>query len=459
MNNIEIININSKSYYLCTDIFPSNPIFSTCKGRDVIKKCKLKEADYIYAYSIKSGWKISNEDYSKAKVLINVEWYNQKIHSLNKLTSNISSELTSNISIEYPIAPDILDIDDDEKFKDSNGNAIDIVIRGSREYKNCYFRVKDVSKCFDMPRLQDIIIDHNTSYELNKHYRFFTIIMPNNIGIVDSKNELYLTYTGILKVLFSSRSGNAESFQEWATEKLFTIQLGTEDSKYELVKSMFGGASIHAIKEAFKTSSGKTPCVYLFALGYANKLLNTEEYSDDCILYKFGNTDDLPRRSSEHDRNYKKQFKLDHIELMLFSVIDPKYIVDAETSIKDYFKLNIIKHENSKELIVLNKTEYDKTIKHYKLIQNSYIGCYKEMQDKINQLEQRLKEEQYKHELTRKDYENYQSLSIEKYQCLLRDKDKDIELMIQKLELETLRRDKEIEILNLKLKIAEHGLK
>ena len=35
---------------------------------------------------------------------------------------------------------------------------------------------------------------------------------------------------------------------------------------------------------------------------------------------------------------------------------------------------------------------YTSTIQHYKLIKNSYIGCYMEMQDKIDKLERRLKD-------------------------------------------------------------------
>ena len=113
-------------------------------------------------------------------------------------------------------------------------------------------------------------------------------------------------------------------------------------------------------------------------------LLNINKYSEDTLLYKFGNTDDLSRRSGEHERTYKKIFKIDHIELMIFSVIDPKYIFEAESSLKDYFRLNKVEFQNTTELIALNKLEYDKATKHYKLIKNSYIGCYKEMQDKIN---------------------------------------------------------------------------
>jgi len=246
---------------------------------------------------------------------------------------------------------------------------------------------------------------------------------------------------------------------------------------------MFGGASIQAIKEAFKVSSGKTPCVYLFALGYANELLKTDKYSKDTLLYKFGNTDDLPRRSKEHERHYKKQFNIDHIELMLFSVIDPKYIVDAENSLKKFFQNNIISYENSTELIILNKSDYDKTIQHYKLIKNSYIGCYLEMQDKIDKLERRLKDLQNEYDLTKEKLTNSNMLLQEKHNneiekltnlnMLLQEKhNTEIEKLtnsnmllqekhnneiekyksqIKELDYKLMLKDKDIEILNIKL--------
>ena len=138
-----------------------------------------------------------------------------------------------------------------------------------------------------MPSLDKNIKDNRTSFDIEIDYKIFT----QNLESDESKNETYLTYNGMMKVLYGSHSKNARVFQDWATETLFTVQLGTEDSKYELVKSMFGGASIHAIKEAFKTSSGKTPCVYLFIIGNANELLKTNTYSKDSMLYKFGKTD------------------------------------------------------------------------------------------------------------------------------------------------------------------------
>jgi len=414
----------------------------------------------------------------KAKVLININWYDKSINILsnkesinltNKLSPNIVDNLnsiTNNNQYRYPLAPDILEIEDEEKFKNSDGQIINITIRGKRESKECYFRVKDVSKEFDMERLQGTLIHEDGSYKLNKHYKYFTIVYNGNPVIDDSKNELYLTYIGMLKVLFSSRSGNAETFQEWASDTLFTVHLGNEENKYELVKSMFGGASIHAIKEAFKVSSGKTPCVYLFVIGSAKKLIDENKYSDNDLLLKYGYTDDLPRRSTEHERNYRKLFNIEHIELICFSVIDPKYTADAETSISNYFKTDKVEFNTSKELVVLNKSELDKTKKHFNMIKNSYIGCYKEMSEKINELEQRLKDEQNKHELTRKDYECYQKKSIKELELIKERLTNELELTKEKFksELELKNKDieslrytlkKELEIANLKTQLLE----
>jgi len=98
---------------------------------------------------------------------------------------------------------------------------LDITIRGERNHKNCYFRLKDISKGFEMPRLQETIFDDKCTYNADNHYKYFTCIIPGNSGIDHSKKEVYLTYKDILKVLFCSRSGNAESFQDWVTETLF----------------------------------------------------------------------------------------------------------------------------------------------------------------------------------------------------------------------------------------------
>ena len=248
-----------------------------------------------------------------------------------------------------------------------------------------------------------------------------------------SKKELYLTYNGILKVLFTSRSGIADKFQNWASETLFTIQMGTIEQKQSLSANLIG-VSPQIIKNVFNTASNKTPTVYLFYIGQANKLLKNNIYSDDDYLCKFGCSDDISRRTSEHMRNYKKQYGTD-ISLLCYSIIDPQYIFDAETNIRGYFRSNKITQDDKTELIIINKNNLGQIKQHYMMMQNSYIGRYEEMNKKITELEKEI--------------------IIKNHQLLIKDKelelkDKDIQLEKQKSEL------LEMKIMMLKFQTSNH---
>ena len=87
-------------------------------------------------------------------------------------------------------------------------------------------------------------------------------------------------------------------------------------------------------------------------------------------------------------------------------------------------------------------------------IQNNYIGCYKEMQERINKLENELKEEQYKHDLTKKDLEYEKKISFDQQKSLL--KNLEYEKKISFEQQQSLLKD--IEILNLKLKMAQSNI-
>jgi hypothetical protein len=290
---------------------------------------------------------------------------------------------------------------------------------GGREDDKCYFKVKDVSAGFDMPNLYTTLVSKNVGYEMEIHYKYFTNKILYNVQKNVSKKELYLTYNGMLKVLFTSRTGNAELFQNWASKILFTHQMGTTEQKQILATSLLG-INIQIIKQVFNSNSNKTPTVYLFYIGKAKSLLNNN-YNDDELLCKFGCTDDISRRTTEHNRTYKKLYNLDNdIELLLYSIIDPQYIFDAENNIRGYFRNNKINNDDKTELIVINKNNLDQIKQHYKMMQNSYIGRYEEMNKKIVELQKELLIKD--HQIAIKDKE-------------LKLKDKDIELEKQKVEL------------------------
>jgi len=183
-----------------------------------------------------------------------------------------------------------------------------------------------------------------------------------------------------------------------------------------------------------KTNSSKTPVVYLYLIGNANEILKNNNYDKNDILCKYGCTDDLERRCSEHDKKFSKKFNK-KIELLCFSIIESKYIFEAESNITQYFKSNLIEYKNNKELIVINKKDIIQIKQHYKMIQNSYIGRYDEMNNKISLLEKEIIEVNNK----------------------LLIKDKDIEILIEKHKNEL--KDKDIEILEYKIKLLEFNQK
>lgn len=422
--------IDNQNVYLAQEIYNYDPAFFTGisgRIRSIIEKKKLKDDDYCWGYIKGDKWIKSIMNYPKAKLLLKEEWV---VNHVPKMMDQVKQEL-----YKYEEAPPILELENEEKFKDKNGKIIEIEVRGERKHNKCYFKVKDVSIGFEMSNLNKVLLNSNTIYELDLHYKIFTVKKSDNVELTSSKKSLYLTYNGMLKVLFSSRSGNAESFQNWATEKLFTIQIGTQEQKDKLTAELLG-VYPQTIKDVFKTNSSKTPCVYLYLIGDAKKLIDTK-YNENELLCKFGCTDDLPRRCNEHDKLFSKEFN-SKIELICFSIIEAKYIFQAESNIHQYFKANLIEYKNMKELIVINKKDLHSIKEHYSMIQNSYIGRYEEMYNKISVLEKTIIELNNKIILKDKDIE------------LLGEKHKN-ELQNKELQL----KNKDIELLEYKIKLLE----
>ena len=128
-----------------------------------------------------------------------------------------------------------MELEDEEKFHDTDGNILEIETRGERDVDKIFFRVRDVMKRFDMLNLNIILRDSTANYEEGIHYKTFNILRnPLCIKSFEGfkrEKSLFLTYTGLLRVLFVSRNKNAETFTIWATQKLFTMQMGSKEAK------------------------------------------------------------------------------------------------------------------------------------------------------------------------------------------------------------------------------------
>ena len=408
-----------KEYYNSKDLQLYDPIFyygCKTKPRTIIQKKKIDDTEYIYA-NLKAGeWNLSTSDCKKAQLLISKTWVDKYFFKPEIIVPNfierniiaVQKKVVEELVEEEEVkdAPPLLYLNDAEKFKDVDENIIEIETRGTKNRNNIYFKVKDVMAAFEMPNLNDNLMQKIGTYERNIHYQTFKreIRLSNKQSKIANKNyktTLYLTYKGLLKVLYVSRCGVAEKFQDWAEECLFTIQMGAKDEKIKLGTNILN-ISVKTYRAVFDAYASKFPSIYLLSLGKVEKLRETfgiEESIDSSLtVYKYGFTDDLSRRIGEHESKYGKMTGVS-LKLATFHIIDSKYTSEAEGEVRELcntFEKKLCV-EGYNELIVLNDAELVQIKKQYKYIGKEFAGATQELQEQIVVLKDRIKE--YENEL------------------------------------------------------------
>lgn len=433
---METIAIN-KIKYINAETLKTNAteFFKGCRNaRELITKKEIDDDNYIYARydSEKNEWTESTGKSVKLdKVFLTLDY----VKGNNDLWNELNTE------DETKDAPDVIQLKKSEMFKDNEGNVYEIETRGVRECNGIYFRTVDVRDAFNMPNLYDVIINKESSYNENEDYLYFYVQNTKNNGTKPVK-RLFLTYTGILRALFTSRTGIANRFIKWAVTTLFTVHLGTTEQKNQLVAKI-KGVTAAVIREVFDKTSRDIPCIYLLSLGTVNVLREAfnipETFNNDDLLYKFGMTNSLKRRSKEHDNDYGK-IKGVKIELIRYEYIDPQYMSQAEAKLSGYFEMTKMKliHETYKELVIISSKTLKRVKDQYASIGMEYLGHASELVNK-------LKEKDNEIALLKKDHEN----------DLLK---KDLEIQKLKAELESLKKDMDIQKLkhdNEKLSISK----
>lgn len=447
---MESIKFENKTYINCDYVLINAPIYSKgCRSsRDLIKKKNIDNKKYIFARLKGNEWVITDGKSVKFDKLFILKAFTKTIPELNEDIEKI----TDDKGIEK--APDIIILEDHQKFKNSDGNIIEIETRGELSVDKIYFKVKDVMSGFKIERLDDVILNkNNKGYIENTHYNYFNCQKTIKSGEKTNKNikkELFLTYEGILRVLFASHSSNVKPFIKWATETLFTTQLGTSEQKDKLV-SQIKGVSYESIQELFSINARSLPCVYLTAFNTVNKLrevFNIDNiFSDDSVVYKFGLTKSFEIRKNGHKSEYKKLDKLIDMKLVYYTYIDPLYISQAETEIKNLLIDYKLEWENHDELVIIpnNMLKIIKSI--YENIGMKYSGHTQEFNKQINELNNQINELKNKETIYIKEIDNL---------TLLHQKDikiYDQQLISKDLEIDNLK--KEIKILNLEIQLTK----
>ena len=303
-----------------------------------------------------------------------------------------------------------MELEDEEKFHDTDGNILEIETRGERDVDKIFFRVRDVMKRFDMPKLTDTLtrtrIDFD-GYEPGLHYKHFTRPVPDGVGKSKDTTKkpvkaLFLTYTGLLRVLFVSRNKNAEKFSRWAITKLFTIQMGTKEDK-DVLGAKILNVNLECFKSVFRNYPRSFSAIYLLKLGRVEDLVETFQISEtidkNSFVYKFGFSRDLKQRVTDHEGDYGK-LKNVNIEVELFHYIDVSLLSDAEGELRSIFegyemRLNVPRINDSpgrNELVVLNKKQFERVKKDYANTGKTYAGASEEMQEQVRQLKQQIQD-------------------------------------------------------------------
>ena len=444
--------INDREYYNSKDLQAFKPEFyygCTSKPRNIITKKNIPESQYIYATfeKLTKKWNLSNDTCKKAQLLISKQWVDANYFKSSSIIikkkpvlaqqkqgqreeeqgqreelpqfttppppnreleasatyreEEIVEDGDGNQEVEN--APPLLHLDDGEKFHDVDGNVIEIETRGERDRKKIYFKVKDVSVGFGMQRLNDTLIKKETCYERGIHYTTFkresrhTNIVSKNTN-KPFKTSLYLTYKGLVRVLIVSRNKHVDKFQDWAEEKLFTIQMGTRDQKVKLGAEILN-TSPRTLKAIFDKHAANFPSIYLMSLGKVRELRETfgipVDKPDDSIVYKFGFTDDLARRVIELESEYSK---LPGVTMTMgtFQIIDTKYTSEAESEVRETcsaFEVRVKKTEHGyNELVALDEKQFANIKKLYRRIGDEFAGATRGLQNQIIELKDRIKE-------------------------------------------------------------------
>jgi hypothetical protein len=439
------ITFENKKYILGDIAIKDAPIYSKgCRSvRDLIKKKEIDNNKFIFARQIDGKWVISDGRSVKFDKVFFIQEFIETIPELNKKSNK---EIVDDNGITK--APNIIYLKDDEKFKDDDGNVIEIETRGERDVNTAYFKVKDVMDGFNMLYLNDSLNDKNGSYEYEKDYKYFICNLEENSRQKASKKtdtnltikkELFLTYRGMLRCLFVSRNNKTDNFISWATKTLFVAQLGTTEQKDELV-SKIKGVSYSAIQELFSINARDLPCIYLTAFNKVKNLrkeMNIDmKYKDDDIVYKFGLTKSFEIRKNGHKSEYKKIENLIDMKLVQYTYIDPLYVNEAENDIKNMLEEYKINWENHDELVVIpnNMLKFVNTL--YTNIGMRYSGHTQEFMKKINDLElciSTLKKDQEYQKIIFEEKLNNKDLVIDKKNLIIDNLKKD--LRIKELEL------------------------
>ena len=397
-NHPQVVVYNGHETYLANDLkqfFPN--LFRGLRSvKGIVAKYSIPDDQHFVVKVLKGSYEESNLSYLRSKILIKTGFIDNLLAEPEKLNPDGPRD-----------APPILELREEEKFTDDDGNVYEVEVRGERHEDKIRFKGKDVERVFQMENLRHDIQKDRLNYFEGEDYEILFVhngTMSHSKRIEkENRKRLFFTYQGLIKVITNSRSGTASNFMNWMKRIVFKAHLGTDEDKATLAYEL-AATNPDVIKAILSRCMSKMSCVYLFNVGKITELRKHEDqlkpFRKGC-LYKFGRTDDLFRRTTEHCGTYGKLTGND-LKLQCFSPVDHRDEASAEDEIRSFFsetgpygRSMFCELGTFDELVVLDRSEVSEAKRFYGQVYNkygSYIQRYMEenQQVRIRYDEQRL---------------------------------------------------------------------
>lgn len=494
MNKIKpkSFNLNGQIVYCAKLLKKYDPIFfygTSRTIRKVIDNRNIPQNMYVYSsYNKKKNeWTVYNDNKkipNRAVLYLHKEWVDVNLFKTKKnddIKVNNEAKLINDSNNEkkekkekkkhYDKAPPLVELKEKEKFRDEKGNTYEVEVRGERKKNKCYFLASDIAKHFEKKNFNDTVTNNNNNgYIQNMHYLTFICYRPTENSSLSNKKtfkkELFLTYKGVLKAIFSSYSnGKAEAFEDWASDTLFIHQFGTDEELVKLCYKSIGYSIDDAKKIIKKLSATSIGCLYFLSLNTVGNLRESfnvpSKYTDDMIVCKYGRADDLNVRLGQHNNNLGKIEGVD-LKLLHYVLIDKSYQSNAETELSDYFDDTKMKYSfdnnddiNYKEIVIINKSSLRSIKQYYSHLGNSYGATKNELiaqrVKEIDNLTYKLELEQKEKEYLKKELEREKKYNAEQ----LKDKNEIIKMKDDALTDKNKIMQQNIELAELKIKLLQ----
>lgn len=405
MNTLTSVVHNNIKYVLLDDIRNkklNEDYFTGCKTirRCVDKhgipddKCLYMKNGTVFEKKYKTADLYIEEEYAKVNIL-DVEALKRKKQELKDAKKKKKIEQKKYDDNDIANAPPIIHLQENEMFQDEHGDPMPIEVRGEKTMDGSYFKAYDVGKAFNYNKINDTILFTNSDFVYRKHYIYFQVETPINSGGFprdsnDTKRTLYLTYIGVMKVLFGARGDKAERFTTWATRIIFTMQMGAPQQRQELAANALE-MNVNEMRTLLSTFGDDLSGLYLFKIGNVESLsqkynIDTQKWSVNDGVYKFGKTKNIDERYLHHLKKYpNKKQQLKH---QLFRLVDPMFLSQAETDLIACFRMMKVliteqNDDNDTELVILSEDNITNIRKLFDQICKSYKGRNAGLIDKI----------------------------------------------------------------------------